>query len=102
MEKAIKIYRKSRTDLLNKLFLYDESENLIINDCFNEEEIYTYEYLSENKKNEKLEVYDQEGNFIFQGEYINGKKYGKEFDIHGNVIFKGEYFNWKRFNGRGK
>ena len=39
---------------------------------------------------------------IFQGEYINGVKYGKEFDIHGNVVFKGEYFNGKRFNGRGK
>ena len=100
--KRLKIIRKSRIDLINKLFLYDDLENLIINDCFNEEEIYISEYLSKDKRNDELEVYNKEGNLIFKGEYINGVKYGKEFDINGNLVFKGEYFNGKRFNGRGK
>ena len=40
---------------------------------------------------------------IFEGEYLNGEKYGiiKEYDINGNIKFEGEYLNGKR-NGKGK
>ena len=30
---------------------------------------------------------------LFNGEYINGKKIGKEYDHNGTLIFEGEYLN---------
>jgi len=39
----------------------------------------------------------------FEGEYLNGKRNGKgrEYDKFGNVIFEGIYLNDKRWNGNG-
>ena len=38
---------------------------------------------------------------MFQGEYLNGKKYGKgiEFYDNGNIKYEGYYLNGKRWNG---
>ena len=43
------------------------------------------------------------GDFIFEGECLNGeiKGKGEEYDIDGNLKFEGEYLNWKR-NGKRK
>ena len=49
-----------------------------------------------------IQEYDYDGNIIFEGEYLNGKRNGKgkEFE-NDKLIFEGEYFNGKR-NGKGK
>ena len=41
--------------------------------------------------------------FLFEGEYLNGKRNGKgkEYYWNGKMIFEGEYLNGKR-NGKGK
>ena len=47
--------------------------------------------------------YDDSGDLIFAGEYLNGKRNGKgeEYDWDVGFVFKGEYLNGKR-NGKGK
>ena len=53
-------------------------------------------------KNGKAKEYDDFGNLIFQGEYLNGKKNGKvkKYDEwNGKLIFEGEYLNDKK-NGK--
>ena len=53
-------------------------------------------------KNGKGKEYNFEGELIFEGEYLNGKRNGKGIEYeNGNLIFKGEYLNGKR-NGKGK
>ena len=51
----------------------------------------------------KVKDYNEKGNLIFEGEYLNGKRWngkGKEFDDY-RLIYDGEYLNGKR-NGKGK
>ena len=50
----------------------------------------------------KVQEYDYNGNLVFEGEYLNGRKNskGKEYE-DGELIFEGEYLNGKR-NGIGK
>ena len=46
--------------------------------------------------------YDNDGNLIYDGEYLNGVKNGKGKEFkHNRLIFEGEYLNGKR-NGNGK
>ena len=55
------------------------------------------EYLN-GKKNGKGKEYD-DGDLIFDGEYIKGKRWngrGKEFDSFNNQIFEGEYINGEK------
>ena len=41
---------------------------------------------------------------IYEGEYLNGKRNGKgkEYYNEGELIFEGEFLDNKRFNGYGK
>ena len=39
---------------------------------------------------------------IFKGEYLKGKKKGKEYNDKGDIIFDGEYLDKKRWKGKGK
>ena len=39
---------------------------------------------------------------IYEGEYLNGERNGKEYDNGGNLIFEGEFIKGKRFNGKEK
>ena len=45
-----------------------------------------------------VKEYDEYGNVIFEGEYLNGKKNGKGKEYHytGKVKFEGEYLNGER------
>ena len=55
-------------------------------------------------RNGKGKEYCYNGNFIFEGEYLNGKRWignGKEYNKFGYLIFEGEYLNGQR-NGTGK
>ena len=64
--------------------------------------IYEGEYLN-GKKNGKGKEYNQYGKIIFEGEYSNWKrKKGKEYNQYGKIIFEGEYLNGQRWNGKGK
>ena len=46
--------------------------------------------------------YDNEGNLIFKGDYISGKRNGKGYEFKDKfLIYEGEYLNGKR-NGKGK
>ena len=51
------------------------------------------------KKMVKGKEYD--GELIFEGEYFNGKRFGKgkEYE-NGQLKFEGEYLNWRRWNGK--
>ena len=53
--------------------------------------------------NGKIKLYDEIGNLIFEGEYLNGQKSGKgkEYYDDGKLKFIGEYLEGKR-NGKGK
>ena len=44
--------------------------------------------------------YDENGNIIYELIYGNGKV--KEYDFHGTLVFDGEYLNGKRWNGKAK
>ena len=48
-------------------------------------------------------IYNYNGKLIFDGEYLKGKRNGKEkeYDDEGKLIFEGEYLNGKRWNGNG-
>ena len=49
----------------------------------------------------KGKEYDENGRLIFEGEYLDGKKWNgksKEFDKNGLIIFEGEYSKGKRCN----
>ena len=48
-------------------------------------------------------IYDQLLFFAYEGEYKNGERNGKgkEYDDDEELIFEGEYLNGKRWNGRG-
>ena len=51
------------------------------------------------KRNGKGKEYYKNGELIFEGEYLNGKRWngkGKEYDNKGRVKFKGEYLNEKK------
>ena len=65
---------------------YDENGNII------------YEL---NNGNGKVKEYNYNGNILFDGEYLNGKKNGKgkEYDDHGIIYFYGEYLNGQKWNG---
>ena len=65
--------------------------------------IYDGEYLN-GERNGKGKEYDNDGNLIFEGEFIKGKRFNgkeKEYDYRCKLIFEGEYLTGKR-NGIGK
>ena len=56
------------------------------------------------EKKGKGKEYDEGGNYMFEGEYLQGKRTrkGKEYSIKNDIlIFEGEYLNGKR-TGKGK
>ena len=58
------------------------------------------------ERNGKGKEYNKYGELIFEGEYLNGKRWngkGKEYTyLLDKLLFKGEYKNGKRWNGEGK
>ena len=79
---------------------FDENGNIIykINNGNGFIKEYKYNYDYHNYPN-----YDHLY-LVIEGEYINGQKHGKgeEYDRNGENIFEGEYLNGKRWNGMGK
>ena len=62
------------------------------------DEIYTINYGKGYVKE-----FIEEKNIIFEGEYLNGEKYGKgkEYDINNKLMFEGEYLNGEK-HGKGE
>ena len=55
-----------------------------------------------NNGNGKVMEYNDDGEILFEGEYLNGKKIGKGKEyVYGRLIFEGEFLNGKR-HGKGK
>ena len=58
------------------------------------------EYLNGKKWNGIIkEYYDDSNDIKFDGQYCEGKKKGKEYNINGHLIFEGEYLDEKNWNG---
>ena len=89
---------------LEKMIEGEQIEGGIIdNTCFLKEAISEVEFLYGDSQNGKFKEHNKTRNVFFEGEYINGIKYGKEFEHKGNLIFKGNYNTLgERFNGLGK
>ena len=63
--------------------------------------IYEGEYLN-GKRNGKDKEFNENGRLIYEGEYLNGKRNGKGIEYNENLIlFEGEYLDGKRWNGKG-
>jgi len=79
----------------------EKEKNIIMMVKFIMMEKYSY-----NKKNGKGKEYNDDGELIFEGEFLNGLRNGKgkEYNDNGNgeLIFEGEFFNDFRWNGKGK
>ena len=62
-----------------------------------------YETKEKNGKRKGKEFDCFKDKFIFEGEYLNGKRNGKgkENDDYGKLLFEGEYKNGLRWNGKG-
>ena len=58
------------------------------------------EYLNGKRWNGKVKEYYRNGEFKFEGEYLNGKRSGKgkEYDDNGKLIFEGEFLNGQRLS----
>ena len=56
-----------------------------------------------DEKNGIIKEYNEDGQLIFEGEYLNGIRNGKgkEYLYNGTIIFEGEYLKGEK-NGRGK
>ena len=62
--------------------------------------VFEGEYIDGKKWKGKIKEYDNSSeDLIFEGEYLNGKKIGKEYDQVGKIKFEGEYLDEKRWNG---
>ena len=75
----------------------------IIREYYDNELVFKGEYLNE-ERNGKGNEYDKGEALIFDGEYINGKRWkgkGKEYFLNGKLKFEGEYLNGEK-NGKGK
>ena len=59
-------------------------------------------YILYNEKGIAKE-YDPDDKLIFVGTYLKGKRNGKGKEyMYGKLIFEGEYLNGKKWNGKGK
>ena len=110
-------------------YLEKEDDEIIEYNCYNHQKLFEGHY-SNGKRNGKGKEYDEDGSLIFEGEYLDGKKWkghgkqydedteklifeyeyfngiitgeGKEYDrINGDLLFSGNYLNGKR-NGKGE
>ena len=123
----INIFKYSK-NYQNKLGYYIEdykrvSDKYQITDKNGIERIYdsnNNKLLFKGKINGEGIEFDENGNIIFEGQYLNGKKIkGKGYDLKGNIIleiendgkekeyydnghlkFEGEYVNGRRWNGK--
>ena len=63
--------------------------------------LFEGQYLN-GKRNGIGKEYDWKNKTLYEGQFLNGKKNGKGKEYYGNVLeFEGEYLNGKRYNGKG-
>ena len=69
---------------------------------FNEEGelIFEGEYLKGERNGKGIE-YNKDGQIIFEGEYLKGERNGKGIEYyHGKIIYEGIYKNNKKWEGK--
>ena len=89
--------RKLELIKYNKIFKNQLNINIIYY------KLYSKKYLIFDAKRKVKEYDKNNGNLIFEGEYLNGKRNGKgkEYDRYGILLFEGDYLNGDRWNGKG-
>ena len=92
------LYNKNLQDKLNKRLI--NYKILIRKNGYGK--VYKYEKViydrvfSDGKRNGKGKEFNVDGDILFEGENLNGKKWkgkGKEYHNENNLIFEGEYSN---------
>ena len=97
--KTIFLYLNKKKEL--EIIKYNKSLQKKLNINIKDFKIISGKYKIIEEKGKGKE-YDNLGNIIFEGEYLNGKKNGKGKEYsNGELRFEGEYLNGKR-NGKGK
>ena len=83
--------RKLKLIKYNISLLKNMNKRLINNKIFSGKHII-YE---ENRKGKEI---DYDGDFEFEGEFLNGESNGKgkEYGYESKLIFEDKYFNWKK------
>ena len=67
---------------------------------FNGKLKFEVEYVN-NKRNGKCKEYDNDGNLVFEGQYLYDQKFkGREY-VQGVLEYEGEYLFEKKWNGKG-
>ena len=85
-----------------KLFKYNKKfQNMIGINIINYK--YYKGFYTIKEKDDYYNEFDYNGELIFTGKYLNGKRHGlgKEFDYTKGIKFEGQFVNGKR-NGKGK
>ena len=90
--------QKTKLDIIK----YNKNMQNIMDINLTNYKFYSKKYII-YEENGKGKEYYENGNLIFEGEYLNGKRNGKgkEYNYNGKLKFDGEYLNGER-NGRGK
>ena len=110
-------------DKIIKEKLYNKKGNLILNiEYLNAKNIFRIKHYNDNGEfifgigeykergisiswNKNGQFYDQNGKLVFEGEYLDGKRWkgkGTEYNNDGKLVFEGEYLDGKKWNGKGR
>ena len=83
--------------------IYDQNGKGKEYDSFHDNLIYEGGFKNGERNGNGVEYHCKNGKIIFEGEFKHGKRNGKgkEYDIEGDIIFIGEYLNGKKWNGYG-
>ena len=72
-----------------KYIIYEEKNKGKLYDVDDDKLLYKVEFIN-GKKNGKGKEYWNNGQLLYEGEYLNGKKgKGKEFNDNGKLLFEG-------------
>ena len=85
-----------------KNFIFDPNGEVRVYNSLNYNFIFKGEYKN-GKRNGKGKEFYENGILKFEGEYLNGKRNGKGKEYHTSsyLLFDGEYLNGKKWNGKG-
>ena len=78
-----------------KYIIYETKERRKIYNVFTDRIIFDGEFIKG-----KAKAYDNYGELMYDGEYLNGKRHGKGKVYHsdGKLLYEGEYLNGKKWN----
>ena len=96
----------SQLDYCRKLKLFSHNKELqkLLNINEKDYQLFSGKYIITELNGEKKEFNILNGNLIYEGGYLKGKKHGKgkEYDEAGRLIFEGEYHFGLKLKGKGR